>query len=105
MSTREWADSLNAAGLRPGPAFAARYVTGEYDAAVHIATSPMLTDDAQQELIEELITAVEATINRVLCTRTVRIAHPAPLSQTAAEVLAERSTPQVGARPEPGVSA
>ncbi|MFF9632912.1 hypothetical protein [Streptomyces fradiae] len=96
MTASQWATAIDAAGLRPGPAFAARYVTGEYDAAVHIATSPMLTDEARQELIEEVGTAVETTINRVLCTRTVRITQPAPLTQTAAEVLAERSTPWVG---------
>jgi hypothetical protein len=123
VTASQWATAINTAGLRPGPALAARYVTGEYDAAVHIATSPMLTDDARQELIEELGTAVYAAINRVLRTRTVRTTSPAPLTQLAHEVPAERKTPRLGDRedrydsplhttyatphdlPEPGVTA
>lgn len=72
MTPGEWATALETAALTAGPAFSFRAVTGEYDAAVHVATSGQLTDESRQELINELLKAVNETVDRVLCYRTVR---------------------------------
>lgn len=72
MDTREWEAAIQAAGLIVGPSFAFQAITGEFNAAVHVATGDSLTDEARNELIEELRKAVSETVGRVLCTRTVR---------------------------------
>lgn len=72
MTTDEWANAVNAADLLVGPAFGFQLIDGEWNAAVHVATGDSLTDDARQELIEELRRAVSETVNRVLCTRPVK---------------------------------
>ncbi|MEU4256318.1 hypothetical protein AB0B42_00440 [Streptomyces fradiae] len=73
MTTREWEAAIAAADLLVGPSFAFQASTGEFDAAVHVATGDLLTDAARQELIEELRKAVSETVHRVLGTRTVRV--------------------------------
>jgi hypothetical protein len=72
MTTREWEAAIDAADLLVGPSFAFKAVTGEFDAAVHVATGDTLTEDTREQLIEELRKAVSETVNRVLGTRFVR---------------------------------
>jgi hypothetical protein len=81
MTAREWSDAIAAADLLAGPSFAFRAVTGEFDAAVHVAIGDQLTDDAREELIEELRKAVSETVHRVLGTRIVRTYHSTTPSQ------------------------
>ncbi|MFD7978855.1 hypothetical protein [Streptomyces sp. NPDC059071] len=71
--TAEWARQVGAADLVVGPSLGFQdAITGDWDAGIHIATGDRLTDDARQELISELITAVSATVHRVLGVREVR---------------------------------
>ncbi|MFC8583497.1 hypothetical protein ACFUGD_02805 [Streptomyces sp. NPDC057217] len=73
MTTNEWARVVTAADLLVGPGLGFNdAVTGEYDAAVHIATGDRLTEDARAELIEELRKSISETVHRVLGTRVVR---------------------------------
>ena len=72
MTTREWESAIRATDLLVGPSFAFQAATGEFDAAVHVATGDALTDAAREELIEELRKAVSETVHRVLGTRPVR---------------------------------
>lgn len=81
MTTREWEAAIRAADLMVGPSFAFKAVTGEFDAAVHVATGDKLTDAAREELIEELRKAVSETVNRVLGTRFVRATYRTALSE------------------------
>lgn len=73
MTTDQWKAAVDAADLLVGPSFGFRAITGEWDAAVHIATGDDLTDETRRELITELQKTVSETVNRVLCTRTVRV--------------------------------
>ncbi|GGU52198.1 hypothetical protein [Streptomyces lavendofoliae] len=75
MTTREWEAAIDAADLLVGPSFGFQSVTGDWEAAVHVATGDNLTDDVRQELIEELRKAVSETVNRVLRTRTARVTY------------------------------
>ena len=84
MTTREWEAAVRAADLLVGPSFAFQAITGEIDAAVHVATGDKLTDDARQELIDELRKAVSETVHRVLCTRVVRVTYRTTQQQEAA---------------------
>lgn len=72
MSTREWEAAIDAADLIIGPSFGFQAASGEWNAAVHVATGDSLTVAARDELIEELRKAVAATVNRVLCATPVR---------------------------------
>ena len=73
VGTAEWARQVGATDLVVGPSLGFRdAITGDWDAGVHIATGDRLTDAARQELISELITAVSATVHRVLGVREVR---------------------------------
>jgi hypothetical protein len=75
MTTVEWARAIAAADLLVGPSLGFNdAVSGEWDAAVHIATGDRLADDVRQELITELRKAVSATVHRVLGTQVVRTA-------------------------------
>ena len=84
MTTSEWAAAVDAADLMVGPSFAFQAITGEFDAAVHVATGDKLTDDARQELIEELRKAITATVHRVLSTRVVRVTYRTAPTEEAA---------------------
>ncbi|WP_030344878.1 hypothetical protein [Streptomyces sp. NRRL S-1022] len=81
MTTREWESAIDAADLLVGPSFAFQAVTGEFDAAVHVATGDKLTDAAREELIEELRKAISETVNRVLGTRFVRATYRTVLDE------------------------
>ena len=67
--TSEWAIALGAAGLKPTKTHGWRTVGSGWDVAIQIATSPQLTDDARDELAEEITKAVEAVVHRVLCVK------------------------------------
>lgn len=67
----EWAIALGAAGLKPIKTHGSATVGSGWDVAIQIATSPNLTDDAQQQLAAEISDAFEAVVSRVLRTKTV----------------------------------
>lgn len=76
VTTAEWARQIGAADLVVGPSLGFQdAITGDWDTGVHIATGDRLTDDARQELISELVTAISKTVHRVLGTRAVRITY------------------------------
>ncbi|PJN00839.1 hypothetical protein CG740_23335 [Streptomyces sp. CB01201] len=77
MTIAEWEAAVTAADLLVGPSLGFRAVTGEWNAAVHIATGDQLTDENRSELIAELAKAVDDTVNRVLRTTTVRVSYGA----------------------------
>ncbi|MET8978519.1 hypothetical protein ABZX85_23165 [Streptomyces sp. NPDC004539] len=66
LTADEWAMSLAAAGLEPGPAFAYRLASGPYEAAVHIATSTRIDTDARRELADGIQDAASGVIWRIL---------------------------------------
>lgn len=61
-----WAITLGAAGLRPVTEHAVAVTTGGYAVAIQIATDPDLTDDARDELVAALRTAIDETTSRIL---------------------------------------
>lgn len=62
----EWAVALGVAGLTPHPPIAIRCTTTGWEVAVQIATAPDTTDEARDELLRELRTAITETTARVL---------------------------------------
>lgn len=62
----DWAVALGVAGLTPHPPIAIRCTTTGWEVAVQIATAPDTTDQARDELLRELRTAITETTCRVL---------------------------------------
>ena len=62
----EWAVALGVAGLTPHPPIAIRCTTTGWEVAVQIATADDTTDQARDELLRELRTAITETTCRVL---------------------------------------